>query len=122
MSTFISLLGGYDKLTEGYICSSAISTSKNYDDVKKKPISKILSDTWSNLDEDFFDRVKKYLKNEKYNPEPFYPRPHQEKATFASLKAAISPAINAAFREAFKSVSPATKRVFPTWVSIGSNS
>ena len=62
VSTFISLLGGYDKLTQGYICSTAISTSKNYDDVKKKPTSKILSDTWSNLDEDFFDRVRKYLK------------------------------------------------------------
>jgi len=81
VSTFISLLGGYDKLTEGYICSSAISTSKNYDDVKKKHISKLLGDTWNNLDKDFFDRVRKYLNKEAYNPIPYYPRPHQENAT-----------------------------------------
>ena len=81
VSTFISLLGGYDKLTQGYICSSAISTSKNYDDVKKKSISKILSDTWSNLDDGFFNRARSYLKKEKYSPEPYYPFPHQEKAT-----------------------------------------
>ena len=37
VSTFLSNLGGYDKLTEGYLCSSAVSTTKNYDDVKKKP-------------------------------------------------------------------------------------
>ena len=81
VSTFISLLGGYDKLTEGYICSSAISTSKNYDDVKKKHISKLLADTWNKLDEDFFDRVRKYLNKESYNPIPYFPRPHQENAT-----------------------------------------
>ena len=81
VSTFISLLGGYDKLTEGYICSSAVSTSKNYDDVKKKHISKLLADTWNKLDKDFFDRVRKYLNKESYNPIPYYPRPHQENAT-----------------------------------------
>lgn len=81
VSTFLTLLGGYDKLTEGYICSSAISTSKNYDDVKKKHVSKLLADTWSKLDKDFFDRVRKYLNKEQYNPIPFYPRPHQENAT-----------------------------------------
>ena len=101
VSTFISLLGGYDKLTQGYICSTAISTSKNYDDVKKKPISKILSDTWSNLDEDFFNRVRKYLKKEKYSPEPFYPRPHQEKAT------------NEAYNHFIKNKEPRGKLIFP---------
>ena len=81
VSTFLTLLGGYDKLTEGYICSSAVSTSKNYDDVKKKHVSKLLADTWNKLDKDFFDRVRKYLNKEQYNPIPYYPRPHQENAT-----------------------------------------
>ena len=81
VSTFLTLLGGYDKLTEGYLCSSAVSTSKNYDDVQKKHVSKLLNDTWSKLDKDFFDRVRKYLNKEKYNPIPFYPRPHQKDAT-----------------------------------------
>jgi len=101
VSTFISLLAGYSKLTEGYICSSAISTSKNYDDVKKKPISKILSDTWSNLDEDFFDRLRKYLKKEKYSPKLFYPRPHQEKA------------INEAYNHFIKNKESRGKLIFP---------
>ena len=81
VSTFLTLLGGYDKLTEGYICSSAVSTSKNYDDVKKKHTSKLLADTWNKLDKEFFDRVRKYLNKEPYNPTPYYPRPHQEVAT-----------------------------------------
>jgi superfamily II DNA or RNA helicase len=81
VSTFLTLLGGYDKLTEGYICSSAVSTSKNYDDVKKKHTSKLLADTWNKLDKEFFDRVRKYLNKEPYNPTPYYPRPHQENAT-----------------------------------------
>ena len=81
VSTFLTLLGGYDKLTEGYICSSAVSTSKNYDDVKKKHTSKLLADTWNKLDKEFFDRVRKYLNKEPYSPTPYYPRPHQEVAT-----------------------------------------
>ena len=101
VSTFLSNLGGYDKLTEGYLCSSAVSTTKNYDDVKKKPVSKILHDTWSNLDEEFFGRIKKYLKKEKYSPEPYYPRPHQEKAT------------NQAYEHFIKNKEPRGKLIFP---------
>ena len=101
VSTFLSNLGGYDKLTEGYLCSSAVSTTKNYDDVKKKPVSKILHDTWSNLDEEFFERLKKYLKKEKYSPEPYYPRPHQEKAT------------NQAYEHFIKNKEPRGKLIFP---------
>ena len=101
VSTFLSNLGGYDKLTEGYLCSSAVSTTKNYDDVKKKPVSKILHDTWSNLDEEFFDRIKKYLKKEKYSPSPYYPRPHQEKAT------------NQAYEHFIKNKEPRGKLIFP---------
>ena len=101
VSTFLSNLGGYDKLTEGYLCSSAVSTTKNYDDVKKKPVSKILHDTWSNLDEEFFGRVKKYLKKEKYSPSPYYPRPHQEKAT------------NQAYEHFIKNKEPRGKLIFP---------
>ena len=86
VSTFISLLGGYNRLTEGYICSSALGTSRNYDQVRKKPVSKILGDTWSKLDKEFFDRVRRYLSNESYSPTPFYPKPHQKKAVEAAYK------------------------------------
>ena len=101
VATFLTNLGGYEKLTAGYLCSSAVSTSKNYDDVKKKPVSKILHDTWSNLDEEFFERLKKYLKKEKYSPEPYYPRPHQEKAT------------NQAYEHFIKNKEPRGKLIFP---------
>lgn len=101
VATFLTNLGGYEKLTAGYLCSSAVFTSKNYDDVKKKPVSKILHDTWSNLDEEFFSRVNKYLKKEKYNPEPYYPRPHQEKAT------------NQAYEHFIKNKEPRGKLIFP---------
>ena len=33
VSTFTTLLKGNDKLTQGYLCTSAISTSKNFDKV-----------------------------------------------------------------------------------------
>ena len=101
VSTFLANLGGYEKLTEGYLCSSAVSTTKNYDDIKKKPVSKILHDTWCNLDEEFFNRVRKYLRRERYSPSPYYPRPHQEKAT------------NQAFEYFIKNKEPRGKLIFP---------
>ena len=101
VSTFLANLGGYEKLTGGYLCSSAVSTTKNYDDIKKKPVSKILHDTWCNLDEEFFNRVRKYLKRERYSPSPYYPRPHQEKAT------------NQAFEYFIKNKEPRGKLIFP---------
>jgi predicted helicase len=53
VSTFLSAIGQCDKITMGYICSSANVTSKNYEKIKKKPISKILADTWENYLKNF---------------------------------------------------------------------
>ena len=80
VSTFISLLEGNDKFTQGYICSTANVTSKNLDKVKNKPINLILSDSWVQLDNDFFDKIKNYFEDRKYTPTAYIPMEHQVKA------------------------------------------
>lgn len=80
VSTFLSAIGQCDKITMGYICSSANVTSKNYERIKKKPISKILADTWENLPDDFFKNIKASLKRKPLKLEVFKPRDHQKDA------------------------------------------
>ena len=81
VSTFISMLEGNPKLSRGYICSTATSTSKNLKKVKTKPLAHILHDTWDNLDENFFEKVKALELGKKVSPDrPLTPRLHQEKA------------------------------------------
>lgn len=86
VSTFISLLEGNDKFTQGYICSTANVTSKNLDKVKNKPINLILSDSWVMLDENFFDKVRNYFENKKYTPTAYVPMEHQVKALKDSVE------------------------------------
>jgi predicted helicase len=57
VSTFISLLESNDKISQGYICSSAIATSRNLQKINLKPINLIMSDSWQMLDKEFFDNV-----------------------------------------------------------------
>jgi len=80
VATFISLLEGNSKFTQGYICSTADSTSRNLDKVKTKRINHILSDSWQELDEDFFDKVRNYFENKSYKPVAYTPKEHQVKA------------------------------------------
>jgi superfamily II DNA or RNA helicase len=80
VATFISLLEGNSKFTQGYICSTADSTSRNLDKVKTKHINHILSDSWQELDEDFFDKVRNYFDNKNYKPIAYIPKEHQVKA------------------------------------------
>ena len=80
VATFISMLEGNKKFTQGYICSSANITSRNFEKIETKPITTILADTWQNLDFDFFDKARKYLKREKYSPIAYQPKEHQVKA------------------------------------------
>jgi predicted helicase len=61
VSTFISLLESTTKFTQGYICSSADFTSKNYNKLKTKPINLVLSDSWQELEQEFFENVRSYL-------------------------------------------------------------
>jgi superfamily II DNA or RNA helicase len=86
VATFISLLEGNKKFTQGYICSSANITSRNFEKIETKPITTILADTWQNLDKDFFDNARKFLNREKYSPIAYKPKEHQIKA----LKQAVN--------------------------------
>ena len=86
VATFISMLEGNKKFTQGYICSSANITSRNFDKIETKPITTILADTWQNLDSDFFDKVRKFIKKEKYAPIAYQPKEHQINA----LKQAVT--------------------------------
>jgi superfamily II DNA or RNA helicase len=81
VSTFISLLESNKKITQGYICSSADLTSRNFNKLKTKHINLILSDSWQELDEVFFSNAKSYLTSKKaVKLEPLSPRDHQIKA------------------------------------------
>ena len=80
VATFISLLEGNAKFTQGYICSTADTTSRNLDKVKTKRINHLLSDSWQELDEDFFEKVRNYFENKSYKPIAYTPKEHQVKA------------------------------------------
>ncbi len=80
VSTFLAQLGNNKNFKMGYIASTADKTSANYERIEKKPVQKLLSNTWFKLDEDFFDKARKFEKKKKYNPKPFFPRDHQKKA------------------------------------------
>ena len=80
VSTFLAAIAKCDKITMGYICSTANVTTKNYDKVPKKLISKILGDTWENLTPEFFNNLKSFLKKKPLKLSVFKPRPHQKKA------------------------------------------
>jgi len=86
VATFIALFEGNKKFTQGYICSSANITSRNLDKITTKPITKILADTWQNLDKDFFDKARKLLNREAYSPIAYKPREHQIKALKQAVK------------------------------------
>lgn len=80
VSTFISLLESNSKFTQGYICSSADITSRNYNKLNTKPINLILSDTWQELPIEFFENARKFLSRKKVSLVPFKPKDHQIKA------------------------------------------
>jgi superfamily II DNA or RNA helicase len=80
VSTFISLLESNSKFTQGYICSSADVTSRNYNKLNTKPINLVLSDSWQELDQEFFENVRNSLNKKKVSLVPFEPRDHQKKA------------------------------------------
>ncbi len=78
ISTFTSLLANKSLLTHGYICSTAIKTSKNYRKLEIKNISDLLWDDWSKLDKLFFQKVRYSLNNKKIIEKPFKPFKHQD--------------------------------------------
>ena len=51
-----------------------------------KQIQRVLSDTWAQLDAEFFDRVRSAIAGEKPVLKPFKPRKHQKKAIAKAVK------------------------------------
>ncbi len=86
VSTFLSLLESNKKLFLGYICSSADSTSKNFQKIKTDKVSTLMSDVWQNLDEDFFKQANALLQGKQIKLKPFQPREHQKKALKEAVK------------------------------------
>ena len=86
VATFISLLEGNKKFTQGYICSSANITSRNFEKIETKPITSLLADTWQSLDVSFFDNARKYLQKKKVTLKPFTPKAHQTNALIEAKK------------------------------------
>jgi len=87
VSTFISMLEGNSKFSKGFICSTAAATSANLKKVITKPIYYILHDTWDNLSESFFKKVKTLELGKSLKPDnPLSPRPHQKKALLDAVK------------------------------------
>ena len=80
VSTFTTLVESNSKISQGYICSSALSTSKNLDKVNKGGLIKLLADTWGGLDEEFFKNLNQKLNGKKTKLTPYTPREHQKKA------------------------------------------
>ena len=80
VATFTTLFEGNSKISQGYICSSALSTSKNFDKVNKGGLIKLLADTWGGLDEEFFKNLNQKLNGKKTKLTPYTPREHQKKA------------------------------------------
>ena len=76
----MSLLESNTKITQGYICSSADLTSRNFQKLNTKPINLILSDAWEDLDSEFFENIHAFLTNKTIDLVPFKPREHQVKA------------------------------------------
>ena len=80
VATFTSLLANKKNLSHGYICSTAINTSGNFNKLEIENVSNVLYDKWSTLNKDFFDNARKILDNKKPKEKPYIPKPHQEKA------------------------------------------
>ena len=86
VATFLSVLESNDRISLGYICSSANGMTANFEKVSKntKQIQRILSDTWNRLDETFFKRLRKAQSGAIESITPYQPREHQRKAIEAA--------------------------------------
>jgi superfamily II DNA or RNA helicase len=80
VSTFTSILANKKNLSHGYICSTALNTSRNFNKLEIENISNVLYDTWSSLDKDFFDKARQKINKKIPKEKPFTPKPHQRKA------------------------------------------
>ena len=80
LSTFFTNYESRDKLTVGYVCSSANGFSKNIKSSVSKQLQYILSDKWQSGIDEYMWAIHKYIKDKAFNIKPHDPRDHQLKA------------------------------------------
>jgi len=80
LSTFFTNYESRDKLTVGYVCSSANDFSKNIKSSVSKQLQYILSDKWQSGIDEYMWAIHKYIKDKAFNIKPYDPRDHQLKA------------------------------------------
>jgi superfamily II DNA or RNA helicase len=80
LSTFFTNYESRDKLTVGYVCSSANDFSKNINSSVSKQLQYILSDKWQSGIDEYMWAIHKYIKDKAFNIKPYDPRDHQLKA------------------------------------------
>ena len=80
LSTFFTNYESRDKLTVGYVCSSANGFSKNIKSSVSKQLQYILSDKWQSGIDEYMWAIHKYIKDKAFNIKPHDPRKHQLKA------------------------------------------
>lgn len=81
IATFLDISNNICKnISHKLVCSTASSQSYKFEKLYDNTISFLLSDTWNNLDSDFFAKLNSFTQNKKVIFEPFFPKPHQERA------------------------------------------
>lgn len=81
IATFLDISNNICKnISHKLVCSTASSQSYKFEKLYDNTISFLLSDTWNNLDSDFFNKLNLFNQNKKVVFEPFLPKAHQERA------------------------------------------
>jgi superfamily II DNA or RNA helicase len=81
IATFLDISHNICKnISHKLICSTASSQSYKFNKFYNDKISFLLSDTWNNLDNEFFNKLHLLNQNKKVIFKPLLPKPHQQRA------------------------------------------
>lgn len=81
IATFLDISHNICKnISHKLICSTASSQSYKFNKFYDDKISFLLSDTWNNLDNEFFNKLHLLNQNKKIIFKPLLPKPHQQRA------------------------------------------
>lgn len=81
IATFLDISHNICKnISHKLICSTASSQSYKFNKFYDDKISFLLSDTWNNLDNEFFNKLHLLNQNKKVIFKPLLPKPHQQRA------------------------------------------
>jgi superfamily II DNA or RNA helicase len=81
ISTFLNVSTNVcDNISVKLTTTTANNKSYKFDEKYDESVTFLLGDIWSALDEEFFKNLNLYLEHKKIIPQPFKPKPHQERA------------------------------------------